>query len=112
MSDYNDSDLFGQLVAMLHIGALQQMGLVENPLTKKRSINLPLARITIDTLEMLNRRMKDLTPSELDMLNGMLFDLRMRFVAATQAKGETVEELDDDIEDDEDEEDIDDEVVN
>jgi hypothetical protein len=111
MADYNDSDLFGQLIAMLHIGALQQMGLVENPLTKKRNINLPLARITIDTIEMLNRRIKDLTPSELEMLNSMLFDLRMRFVAATQAKGETIEELDDDIDEDDDDIDDDEEVV-
>jgi hypothetical protein len=73
--------LFGQLVAMLHFAAMQQMGKVKNPVTDTIERNLDGARHTIDTLDMLQIRTKgNLTREEEQFLVQMLQELKLNYV--------------------------------
>ena len=59
------------------------LGQLENPMTKKRETNLDQARYTIDTLKMIQEKTKgNLTPEEEKYLEGVLYDLRMSYVAS------------------------------
>lgn len=83
------SALFGQLVAMLHFAAMQQMGKVKNPVTDTIDRNLEGARHTIDTLDMLQERTRgNLTPEEAHFLKHTLQELKLNYVDEV-AKGET-----------------------
>jgi hypothetical protein len=77
---------FVLLVSSLATQAMISLGEVENPFTKKRETHLPEARFHIDMLEMLEQKTKgNLAPEEAQMLQSLLFDLRMRFVARAKA---------------------------
>jgi len=81
--------LFGQLVAMLHFAAMQQMGKIKNPMTDTIERNLEGARHTIDTLDMLEARTRgNLTPEEEQFLRQMLKELKLNYVDE-MAKGES-----------------------
>ena len=73
---------FSAFVISLGTSALYHMGLVEGPdgeATGQKS--LPLARQTIDTLEMLAEKTRgNLDAQEEKLLESLLFELRMRFV--------------------------------
>ena len=59
------------------------LGLVENPISKKREPDLDQAKFTIDTLEMLQEKTQgNLSEGEASALHGLLYDLRMRYVQA------------------------------
>jgi hypothetical protein len=63
------------------------MGLVGDPETGAPSgeKNLPFARQTIDTLEMLQAKTRgNLEADEAQLLESLLYDLRMRFVEASR----------------------------
>jgi hypothetical protein len=76
---------FSMLVSGLATQALMCLGELENPYTKKTDSNLPEARFHIDMLEMLGQKTKgNLTPDEAQMMQTVLFDLRMRFVAKSK----------------------------
>jgi hypothetical protein len=84
------SALFGQLVAMLHFAAMQQMGKIKSPITDTVERNLEAARHTIDTLDMLQARTKgNLTAEEDQFLAQMLKELKLNYVDEA-AKGESV----------------------
>ena len=86
---------FPSLVLTLGTGALQHMGLVENPITKKLEKDMRLAKHTIDMLDMLKKKTKgNLRKEEEKLLSELLYDLRMKYVKA-KGKGEYVEELTD-----------------
>ena len=66
---------------MLATGALQQMGVVENPLTKKRETDLPMAKLTIDTLEILKDKTKgNLDRDEEKVIEELLHELKLNYV--------------------------------
>jgi hypothetical protein len=70
-------------LAGLATQALIQLGEVEHPITKKKEKDLDEAKYTIDLIEMLEEKTKgNLTPEEKRYLDELLYDLRMRFVAA------------------------------
>ncbi len=73
---------FSTFVLSLSTSALFHMGLVEDPETgKPAEPNLPIARQTIDTLEMLQEKTRgNLDEEEARLLTGLLYELRMRFV--------------------------------
>lgn len=72
---------FDLFISGLTMEALISLGEVENPVTKKKEVNTTHARFIIDTLAMLQDKTKNnLTKEEADMLESMLYDLRMRFV--------------------------------
>lgn len=74
---------FPSFIFSLSTSALIQLGEVEDPFTQKQSPNLPLAKQTIDLIGMLREKTKgNLTADEEKFLEGILFDLRMRYVKA------------------------------
>jgi Domain of unknown function (DUF1844) len=81
---------FATFTLSLFTAGLQQLGVQANEpgvaSTAAPSIDLCLARQTIDLLEMLEHKTKgNLTPDETKLLTNILFDLRMHYVQA--AKG-------------------------
>ena len=72
-------------VLSLSTSALYQMGLVAGPEgSKLESVNLQLARQTIDTLEMLREKTRgNLDTEEAKLFDGLIYELRMRFVSET-----------------------------
>lgn len=74
---------FSNLIFSFSTSALIQLGEIEDPVTKKRDKNLPLAKQTIDLIGMLKEKTKgNLTPDEERLIDNVLFDLRMRYVKA------------------------------
>jgi hypothetical protein len=72
---------FTSLILSLSTSALIHLGEVEDPVAKKQSKNLPLAKQTIDLIGMLKEKTKgNLTPEEEKITQQILFDLRMRYV--------------------------------
>jgi len=75
---------FSSFVLSLGTSALIQLGEVEDPISRKKEKNLPLAKQTIDVLGMLQEKTAgNLTPQEERLLADLLYDLRMRFVRAS-----------------------------
>jgi len=73
---------FGLFVYGLMMEAMIALGEVEHPITKKKEVSAHHAKFIIDTLGMLQSKTKgNLTKDETDMLEGMLYDLRMRYVS-------------------------------
>ncbi len=80
-SEKKDEALFVQLVLMFQAAAMQQMGKVQNPVTRKVERNLQQARFSIDMLEMIQDRTKNnLSENEKKFLEHTLFELRMNYV--------------------------------
>jgi hypothetical protein len=76
-----DEALFIQLVLMFQAAAMQQMGKVENPITRKVERSLEQARFSIDMLEMIENRTKgSLSENEKKFLEHVLFELRVNYV--------------------------------
>ena len=81
---------FSSLCLSLGTSALYHLGVVGDPETgaKASAPNLPLARQTIDILEMLQVKTQgNLEAEEARLLEGMLYELRMRFVEVRDAPG-------------------------
>ena len=80
---------FATLVLSLSTSALLHLGVPPEPSEgPEPELNLPLARQTIDILEILRDKTRgNLDESESRLLEGVLHDLRMRFVAARQKSG-------------------------
>jgi hypothetical protein len=74
---------FPILVSTLGAQAMTALGQIENPLTKKREVNLDLAKHVIDTLDILAEKTKgNLTGEEAAMLQAVAHELRMAYLAA------------------------------
>jgi len=74
-------NLFMQLVFMFQTAAMQQMGKVINPLTKKIEKDLSQAKFSVDMLGMIEERTKgNLSDEEKKILDHILFELRMNYV--------------------------------
>jgi hypothetical protein len=72
---------FIQLVLMFQAAAMQQMGKLENPITKKVERDLEQAKFSIDMLEMIQQKTKgNLSENEKKFLEHILFELRMNYV--------------------------------
>ena len=57
------------------------LGEIDNPMTGNRERDLDQAKFTIDLLEVLRDKTKgNLTEDETKLIDGLLFDLRMRYV--------------------------------
>ena len=75
---------FNTFVLSLSTSALMHLG--EVPEAKDAKVNLGLAKQTIDCLALLEEKTKgNLTGEEERLLTGILYDLRVRFVAATKS---------------------------
>jgi hypothetical protein len=72
---------FAVLAVSLATQAAMSLGDMPHPATKKTEVHLGEARFHIDMLEMLQAKTKgNLSAEEAKLLEGLLFDLRMRFV--------------------------------
>jgi hypothetical protein len=77
---------FGTFVLSLGSSAIMHLGDFENPESGKTAKDLPMAKHTIDLLSMLQAKTKgNLTPQEDKLLESLLYDLRIRYVAASKA---------------------------
>ncbi len=76
-----DELLLTQVVLMFQTAALQQMGKLKNPITDKAEKEMEQARISIDILDVLHRKMKpNLTDGEERLFSNVLRDLQLNFV--------------------------------
>lgn len=74
---------FSTFVYSLSTSALVHLGEIPEPISEKMDKNLPLAKQTIDILGILQEKTQgNLTQEEENLLNGFLYDLRMRYVKA------------------------------
>ncbi len=72
---------FATFIFSLNSSVLLHLGLIEDPATKQKTKNLPLAKQTIDILGMLEEKTRgNLSKDEENMLKNILYDLRMLYV--------------------------------
>ena len=72
---------FPTFVASLNASALVHLGVIDDPAIGKKSKNLPMAKQTIDILNMLEKKTEgNLTTEEENMLKNVLYDLRIMYV--------------------------------
>jgi len=77
---------FGTFVISLGTSALYHLGMVPDPETGSPvKPNLPIARQTIDTVEMLQEKTQgNLSDEEAALIRNLLTELRMRYLEATK----------------------------
>lgn len=80
-----DTDLleptFSNFILSLSTSAMYHFGDLPDPVTNERKVNLQAARHTIDLLAMLKTKTEgNLDENEKSLLDGLLFELRMRYV--------------------------------
>lgn len=72
---------FSTFILSLNSSALVQLGVIDDPVTKSKVKNLPLAKQTIDIIGMLEEKTRgNLTREEENILTNLLHDLRMLYV--------------------------------
>ena len=74
---------FSSLILSLAAGAHSGLGLAPHPMSGKLEKNLSQAKYNIDLLAVLEEKTRgNLTPEEAQLVQAILYDLRMRFVEA------------------------------
>ncbi len=72
---------FSAFVMSLNTSVLFHLGVIEDPATGKKEIDLDLARHGIDTLTLIQQKTTgNLSNDEEEMLKNILYDLKIRFV--------------------------------
>ncbi|MCF8067825.1 MAG: DUF1844 domain-containing protein [Desulfobacterales bacterium] len=72
---------FATFIMSLNASALLHLGALADPETGEKSKNLPLAKQTIEIMNMLEEKTKgNLTDEEAQILKNMLYDLRIIYV--------------------------------
>jgi hypothetical protein len=75
---------FGTFVLSLGSSAIMHLGEYQHPDSGKVEKDLPMAKHTIDILSMLEEKTKgNRTPQEDQLIESLLYDLRLRFVDAS-----------------------------
>ena len=78
---------FHTFVLSLGSSALLHLGELERPGAAGPETDLPMAKHTIDILSMLQDKTRgNLTPEEQKLMEGLVYDLKLRFVEATAKK--------------------------
>ena len=81
---YEEPD-FNFFVTTFSLQAAIALGEVANPVSNKKEENLPQAKFIIDTLAILKDKTKgNLTPEESDLIDNILYELRMIYISKTQ----------------------------
>jgi Domain of unknown function (DUF1844) len=76
---------FSALIMSLSTSVLYHLGEIGDPRTGKKEVDFDLAKHGIDTLTLLQQKTKgNLTKEEEEMLKSILYDVKMRFVAAVK----------------------------
>lgn len=77
---------FATFVLSLASSALVHLGELPHPERQKAERHLPLAKQTIDVIGMLQEKTRgNLSKEESELIEHMLFDLRMKYVAAQKS---------------------------
>jgi len=72
---------FTSFILSLSSSVLMHLGVVENPVTKKTEKELPVARQTIDLIELLKDKTDgNLTEEESKLMDNVLHELRMLYI--------------------------------
>lgn len=75
---------FSSFILSLYSSGLVQLGKVEDPSTGKKTVNLALAKHTIEMIAMLEEKTKgNLNEEEENLLKALLSEIRMAYVEAT-----------------------------
>ena len=78
---------FDVFVSGLSMEALIGLGDLPHPTTKKRAVNLPQAKYLIDLLGVLEEKTRgNLTAEESQLMQDLLYQLRMRYLAKSEPK--------------------------
>ena len=76
---------FATFVVSLSSSALINLGIAPDPMTGEQKKDLAIAKQTIDMLAMLQEKTRgNLTEDEAQLMESMLYDLRMRYVAESK----------------------------
>lgn len=76
---------FSTFIFSLSTAAQFQLGDAGDPETGKEEVNLPMAKQTIDILGILEEKTKgNLTEAEANLLDNLLYTLRMRYLEKTK----------------------------
>ncbi len=74
---------FSSFILSLYSSGLVQLGQVEDPSSGKKSVNLDLAKHTINLIAMLEEKTRgNLTEDEKNLINTLLSEIRVAFVKA------------------------------
>jgi hypothetical protein len=72
---------FPTFIMSMNASALVHLGIIEDPASGKKESNLPLAKQTIDILNMIEEKTRgNLSEDEEKMLKSILYDLRIIYV--------------------------------
>jgi len=72
---------FLTFITSLSVSALLHLGVMPDPETNLPSVNIPLARQTIDLVEMLREKtLGNLNEDEQQHIDSILYDLKIRFI--------------------------------
>lgn len=72
---------FSTFVTSLSVSALFHMGVMPDPETNRPSVNIPMARQTIDLVALLREKtLGNLREDEQRHLDNVFYDLKMRFI--------------------------------
>lgn len=86
LADAQDPASFISFVMSIASNAASALGMMEHPVTHQREVDPELGKHWIDVLGMLQKKTAgNLTLPEKNMLDGLLHDLRMQYVALTSA---------------------------
>ncbi len=73
------------LISMIASQAMLSLGIIPDPRSRQRYVDLDMARYHIDTLKVIeDKTAGNLTDAERDLLNRTLYDLRTQFVQVGQ----------------------------
>ena len=76
---------FPTFIMSLNASALVHLGVIEDPATGQAEKNLPMAKQTIDIINMLEQKTRgNLTKDEAEILKNILYDLRIAYVRERQ----------------------------
>jgi len=97
-----DQMLFTNLIIMFQTAAMQHLGKLKNPMTDKTERDIEQAKISIDILDMIQRKTEgNLEEYEKKLLKSVLHELRLNYVYERDKKEEDVKEDNDEPKKDE-----------
>jgi hypothetical protein len=86
LADAQDPASFISFVMSIASNAASALGMIEHPVTHQRDVDPELGKHWIDILGMLQKKTSgNLSKAEKNMLEGLLHDLRMQYVALINA---------------------------
>jgi hypothetical protein len=75
---------FSTFILSLTTSALVCLGELPDPISKEKTLNLPLAQQTISIIEILNEKTAgNLTEDEENLIGTVLYDLRMKYIQSS-----------------------------